>query len=256
MTPHVVADVGNSRIKWGLCVRGAVIDGAGLSDDIEAWERQLADWRRRHPEMGTGPLRWALASVMPARRERLVGWLRTRGDEVLTLDRAAVLPLRVGVEKPDAVGIDRLLDAVAARSRSPGRPAILIDAGSAVTVDWLDADGAFQGGAIFPGVRLMAEALHAYTALLPLVTVTEPVPVMPGRDTAAAIGAGIFGAVVGGIEALARQLAVLSDQPPVMYLTGGDAPLLAPALDRLDGPPVLWPEQTLEGIRVSAEAQP
>ena len=56
----------------------------------------------------------------------------------------------------------------------------------------------------------MAEALHAYTALLPLVTVTEPVA-MPGRDTPTAMRAGIFGAVVGGIEALARQLALGPD---------------------------------------------
>src|SRR4051812_41006404 len=115
MTPHVVADVGNSRIKWGLCARGAVIDRAGLPDDVEVWDRQLTDWRHHHSEAAAQPLRWALASVVPARCARLAGWLRERGDEVLVLDRAAALPLRVGVEKPDAVGIDRLLNAVAAR---------------------------------------------------------------------------------------------------------------------------------------------
>ena len=86
------------------------------------------------------------------------------------LQYAGELPLRVELEKPDHVGIDRLLDAVAVNSRrAPGVPAVIIDAGSAVTVDLVDGAGAFRGGAILPGLRLMAKSLHDYTALLPLI---------------------------------------------------------------------------------------
>jgi type III pantothenate kinase len=254
MRPHVVADVGNSRVKWGLCAPDGsrVVEPVSLADDPAAWREQLALWAPRLA--GGRPPLWVLASVRPERSERLRDWLLGQGSRVAVLSRADQLPLTVALERPDHVGIDRLLDAVAAKSRLPaGRPAVLVDAGSAVTVDWLDEAHVFRGGSIFPGLRLMAEALHAYTALLPLVTVTEPVPPLPGSDTRRAMQAGIFHAVAGGIERIARQLTVQSAVGPQVFLTGGEAGLLHAALGM---PAVLWPEQTLEGILHSAEALP
>src|SRR4029077_14307199 len=99
----------------------------------------------------------------PRRAEHLRTWLEQRGERVVLLCSAAQLPLRVGLEHPDWAGIDRLLNGVAATLHvSPGRGAVLIDAGSAVTVDWLDEEHVFRGGSIFPGIDLMAEALHHY----------------------------------------------------------------------------------------------
>src|SRR5579859_2980107 len=141
MNPAVVADVGNSFIKWGRCAGGAVVEKAYLSaDDFDAWQQQRQSWKLSEAT------RWAVAGVHPERRDALVKWLRRAGDEVLVLDLAEQLPLKVLVEMPDHVGIDRLLDAVAANAlRRPGAAAIVIDAGSAVTVDWIDSDGAFCG---------------------------------------------------------------------------------------------------------------
>ena len=166
------------------------------------------------------------------------------------LERATQLPLAVPLAHPEYVGIDRLLNAVAAKRRlPPGRPAVLVDAGSAVTVDWLDEMHAFRGGSIFPGVRLMAKALNDYTALLPLVTVAEPIPPLPAGDTLGAMQAGIFHATVGGIERIVRHLSQAGSQE--VFVTGGDAELLHAAL--AGPPPILWPTQTLEGILSSAE---
>src|SRR5207248_764001 len=155
---------------------------------------------------------------------------------------------------PDSVGIDRLLNAVAAARRvRPGTAAVLVDAGSAVTVDWLDGSGAFAGGAIFPGLRLMTQALHDYTALLPLVKIERANPPVPATSTRVAIETGVFWAVAGGIEALVARLAAGFSGTTEVFLTGGDAPLLAKALN----PNVqLWPHMTLEGIRIAAEALP
>jgi type III pantothenate kinase len=204
-----------------------------------------------------------LASVQPQRCEQLRHWLEGQGDRVEQLHYARQLPLAVGVEKPDHVGIDRLLDAVAAlRVLAPGEPAVLVDAGSAVTVDWLDEAHAFRGGAIFPGLRLMAEALHQYTALLPLVTIPLPVPELPGPATVPAMQAGIFWAVVGGIDRTVRRLRRLTTNPPKLFVTGGDGVFLLEALARHDGEaltslePISWPEQTLQGILYAAEALP
>jgi type III pantothenate kinase len=173
---------------------------------------------------------------------------------VWPLENPEELPLPCDVVEPRRVGIDRLLNGVAAvRRLQPGEPAVLIDAGSAVTVDWLDERHTYRGGTIFPGLRLMAEALHGYTAFLPLVTVSDPIPDLPAKDTRPAMEAGIFHAVAGGIERIASLLAENSATPPRVFLTGGDAPMLA---CRLGFSCILWPEMTLEGILASAEALP
>jgi type III pantothenate kinase len=257
MRPHVVVDVGNSRVKWGVCAAdgSGILQVLSLADDADVWQRELRKQVAQPPlALAQGPLNWVLASVRPERSSRLAAWLRQQGQRVALLERAAQLPLAVPLTHPDYVGIDRLLNAVAAKRRLPaGRPAVLIDAGSAVTVDWLDEAHAFRGGAIFPGVRLMAKALNDYTALLPLVSIPEPVPPLPAGDTISAMQAGIFHAVAGAIERIVRRLAEQAVAAPEVFLTGGDAGLLHGALAGA-GRPVLWPTQTLEGILHSAEA--
>jgi type III pantothenate kinase len=269
MNVNLVADVGNSRIKWGVCAvvhgKPSVIRRASLDNASEAWAAQMARWTEELPLWKmAGSLTWVVAGVHPERRDGLVHWLKARGDTVVVLGKASQLPLQVGVERPDAVGIDRLLNAVAAQKELfAGQPAVLVDAGSAVTVDWLDGDRVFRGGSIFPGVRLMAKALHDYTALLPEVRVAPPIPPLPGRDTVSAMQTGVFWAVLGGIETIARRLKHHSALPPHLFLTGGDAEWLLEALPDGDSSPwlgdfskTLWPEQTLEGLLLAAEALP
>ncbi|MHB1423602.1 MAG: type III pantothenate kinase [Gemmataceae bacterium] len=248
MKPAVVVDVGNSRIKWGLCGPDAVRELCSLpSDDPTAWEKQRLQW-------GLGrECQWVVTGVHPARCARLADWLRQCGQQVLMLDDPGKLPLRVLVARPDHVGIDRLLDAVAANSRrSAGVPAAIIDAGSAVTVDLLDANGAFVGGAIVPGLRLMAKSLHDYTALLPIVEPPTQAPPLPGTATIPAVEAGIFWAVAGGTIALLREYRSLCRSDMEVFLTGGDGSRLQAVLPEAQ----LWPMMTLEGIRLSAEALP
>jgi type III pantothenate kinase len=243
--PLKVVDVGNTRIKWGRCSDGAVVEVQVVSDDSDSWQKQFDQWQQANSS------KWVLTGVHPTRRDALAAWLQQRGQEVVVVSEARHLPLQVVLEKPDHVGIDRLIDAVAANSRrSRGTPAVIIDAGSAVTVDWLDQDGAFTGGAILPGMRLMAQALYDYTALLPLVDVPRMPPVLPGTATVPAISAGIFWAVAGGIQGLIHAYREQSGLVPEVYLTGGDAELLRPVLPGV----VAWANMTLEGIRLTAEA--
>jgi type III pantothenate kinase len=248
MKPAVVADVGNSRIKWGRCVQGTVREICSLPPDNPAqWEQQRQRW-----EIGENN-HWIVSSVHPARRELLIEWLRQCGQRVLELDDPASLPLHVKLARPDHVGMDRLLDAVAANSRrSAGVAAIVIDAGTAVTVDLVDETGAFAGGAIFPGFRLMAKALHDHTALLPLVEPPEQIPAVPGVATIPAIEIGIFWSVAGGVQALLQEYRIHCGLPVEVFLTGGDGRLLQAVVPEAR----LWPEMTLEGIRLSSEAMP
>jgi type III pantothenate kinase len=248
MTPHVVVDVGNTRIKWGRCHRGGVVDVVSLPPDSpEIWRAQLSAWN-----IAAGS-QWVLTSVVPPKSDILADWLAGYDQNVLRLEKAAQLPLRVDLERPDHVGIDRLLDAVAANSRRrAGTPAILIDAGSAVTVDRVGVDGVFQGGAIFPGLRVMFESLHHQTALLPLMPVPKEVPSVPGTSTPRAMEAGVVWTVVGGIRTLIERSTEPDEPAPHIFLTGGDGPFLAPLIPRAE----LWPTMTLEGVRLAAEALP
>jgi type III pantothenate kinase len=253
MNPLLVVDVGNSRVKWGLATAPLAHSATPMlyaslpADDPATWEQQLRNWTL------SGPLRWALSGVHPERCAFLADWARQRGDAVWVLEDWRDLGLPVRLEHPEWVGIDRLLDALAAKGRGqPGTPAVIVDAGSAVTVDWLDESGAFAGGAIFPGVRLMAQALHDYTALLPLIQVRSSNPELPGLSTPAAMEAGIFWAAAGGIRALTEQLTARARTAPALYLTGGDSALLQPALDPKF---IIWPTMTLEGLRLAAEGK-
>jgi type III pantothenate kinase len=253
MTPDVVVDIGNTRLKWGLCHDGRVTAVLRLPlDDTAAWEAELANL----PPPRSFARKWAVASVNPPALHRFVAWSYNHGGTVV-FERYTDLPIRVNVDEPGKVGIDRLLGAVAAKAMvPPGTPAITVDVGTAVTVNLVDADGVFQGGAIFPGPRLMARALHDFTAKLPLVELDEPSPVLPGKNTTAAIRGGIFQALLGGIHGAICALADDCGVPPQLFITGGAHRLL-------DGyRAVHLPEQrvipalTLEGIRIAAEALP
>jgi type III pantothenate kinase len=239
VTDAIVVDVGNTRIKWGRCAGGRVIDTAGMPyDALQIWQEQADRWAV--PPMCP----WLVSGVHPTRRDALVGWLRNRHASVRTLDSYRQLPLEVSVAEPEKVGIDRLLNGVAANTRRPaGFAAVIADLGSAVTVDYVDAGGKFGGGAIFPGMRMMAQALHEYTALLPLVAIDRGV--LPGKSTDQAIRAGIFNAVAGGIERLVNHYRSFLPDRTLVYVTGGDGLLLTAAEPALG---VHWPEMTLEGI--------
>lgn len=246
MKPAVVVDVGNTRIKWGRCADDRVAEMASLAhDDENDWRRQLADWQISYGSI------WAVSGVQPKERDRFCAWLAGHGHKTDVVNSYLQLPLRIDVDHPDKVGLDRLLNAVAVNTvRSPRVGAFIVDAGTAVTVDYVDASGTFQGGAIFPGLRLMAKALHEYTALLPLIDDFEA-STFPAKNTEAALRTGIVQAVLGGIERLAPSLTWCH-----VFLGGGDAALLAPhfASQPLKARPLqVWPEMTLEGIRRSVQ---
>jgi type III pantothenate kinase len=250
VTPDVVVDIGNTRVKWGRCVP-TVAEGGWVAlphGDMTAWEDQAAKWQI---EPGAW---WAVSGVNPTQVELFAKWVRSMEGTVVVFRKPSDLPMALAVNEPDAVGIDRVFGAIAARSMvPPNTAAITVDVGTAVTVNLIDPDGVFQGGGIFPGPALMARSLHEHTAKLPLVDVSQPGSPPPGKTTAHAIRAGIYLAVGGGVGQLTRVFADHCSMKPYLFLTGGGASLLA-------GGAFPWAEQTktvpelnLEGIRIVAE---
>jgi type III pantothenate kinase len=136
------------------------------------------------------------------------------------------LPITVGLEHPERVGIDRLAAAVAVnRLRPSDRPAIVVDTGTAITVDFVSVDGVFRGGAIMPGIDMSARALHEFTDLLPLVPLNElsATPPALGISTVTAIRSGLYWGALGAIRVLIEQLSAGQSPPPALFLTGGAA---------------------------------
>ncbi|HUY37147.1 MAG TPA: type III pantothenate kinase [Pirellulales bacterium] len=230
--PLVAVDVGNSRVKCGFFA------GAGASalpspsrtldltpgeDDFDA----LSSWLE---PLTPRDVPWWIGSVERQVSSRLVAWLRGAGAGRITLLASSDLPLVVSLPRPDLVGIDRLLAAVAAnRLRPPDAPAILVDLGTAITVDLISAAGAFLGGAILPGIGLSARALNEFTDLLPLLdmrNLADPPPAL-GRNTVEALRSGIYWGAVGGVKQLIELLSAQVAPAPRVYLTGGAAPAVA-----------------------------
>lgn len=251
MTPDVVVDIGNTRIKFGRCTGGQITELASLAGDrSEEWAAQLAQWGL------SSPLNWVVASVQPTWQANFTQWAAARGDRVCAIAHANV-PVPTDVTERDKVGIDRLLNALAALVRVPaGTPLIVIGVGTAMTVDYVDAAGVFRGGAIVPGPWMMAQALHEFTAKLPLV---EPPHFDPdrgiGRNTREAIELGIQSAIFGAADTLVWNMSQLTDAKPVLFVTGGGVDFLRGIGFTADlAGTVFDPLLTLDGVRLAAES--
>ncbi len=165
------------------------------------------------------------------------------GTKPLVVTGALDLEIRNAYQPPEAVGADRLVNAVAA-VHFYGKPCIVVDFGTATTFDAIDRNGTYLGGAISPGVTMAAEALFQKTAQLPRVALNQPKRAI-GRSTVESIQSGVVFGYVGLVkELVARFKAELGDDAKVIA-TGGLAPLIAPLTDAIEE---INPDLTLLGL--------
>ena len=154
--------------------------------------------------------------------------LSSTGRDLIVADPRTDPGIDVVVDRPEAVGIDRLLAAGAA-FRQVGGSVIVVDAGTALTVDLVSEAGCFVGGTIAPGLRAMANALASGTSLLPEVKLEAP-PSALGRDTRECIRAGVVFGAAGAVDRVVEEMIAAADPAPRVLLTGGDATFLSPYL--------------------------
>jgi len=146
---------------------------------------------------------------------------------VVWVGRDLAIPMLHTLDDPSTVGHDRLLNALGAFSRTR-QACVVVDCGTAVTIDFIDGQGTFHGGAILPGVQMMLDALHQRTAALPEVRFAGPPPAEPfcGKDTRSAMVLGVAASVVGGVHRLVQRYSEAFGAYPQVVATGGDAPAL------------------------------
>ncbi len=223
---RVIADLGNSRLKWGrVDDSGKLAERIALPvDDPAAWSDAWDRWKA----LAAAGSSWAVSSVNPPVAARLAAFLESHEiDTIRWIESAAVVPIAKDVEGAEIGGSDRALAVYGAvQLMTPGRPGLVVMCGTAITVERVTAEGVWQGGAIAMGLGLAIRSLHHFTAQLPLIELSEISPSW-GRGTRDSLEAGVFWGTVGAIrELIARQVADLGGSPWVVW-TGGDAERLA-----------------------------
>lgn len=209
---NLVVDIGNSTIKAAVVDRGEVlcVERYGSVQELESsllFERYEAVTRAIVASTGMATIE--VAEV-----------LRRRGLDVLEMTQQTPVPIGNDYLTPESLGVDRLAAAVGAMEIAEGRDCLIVDFGTAITID-LVQDGVFKGGNISPGVELRFKALHDYTARLPKCEATDEVLAL-GRNTSQAIEQGIMQGITNEIEGYISQF--YADNVKLLIIfTGGDA---------------------------------
>jgi type III pantothenate kinase len=200
-------------------------------------------------ELGEAPVLMASVNdrVADAIEEGTKG-LRDGGTKVARFGRDLEIPIQNALRDGSTVGQDRLLNALGAYAKAQ-QACVVVDAGTAITVDFVDGEGVFQGGAIAPGLNLMLTVLHEHTAALPRV-VFEPVGADEpfGRETRGAMRLGVQAAARGMVRHLVERYATAYGAYPQVVATGGDARVLFEGDDLVEQ---VVPDLTLLGIEAA-----
>jgi type III pantothenate kinase len=192
----------------------------------------------------------AVASVVPPLNDAVKKMSASLfGVEPFFIEGDSAVTPRIRYNPPSDVGPDRIANAVAA-AKKYGTPVIIVDFGTATTVDAVSGDGSYVGGAIAPGVRISTEALTALTSRLPRVETKAP-PKAIGTSTVESMQSGIVFGFAGQVKELVSRVKTELGGNPKVIATGGLADLIAPecgVVDEID------PDLTLEGIRLIWES--
>ena len=247
-------DVGNTNIVLG------VFDGETL---VQSWRLQtlrertsdelglLVDGLFAHSKIERVQVRGViLGSVVPPLTPTLRAMTqRYFGVTALSIEPGVETGMPILYENPAEVGADRIVNGVAAYEkfgRGAGRPLIVVDFGTATTLDAITAQGEYLGGAICPGVQISADALFQRAARLPRIDVRKPARI-GGRTTVGAMESGLFYGYVGMVEGLVRRMTDELGGSAISVATGGLADVIAPetpVIQHVD------PDLTLHGLRI------
>jgi type III pantothenate kinase len=219
---QLLVDIGNTRIKWAIVEAKEIISGHPLVHQQLVQEKLIKLW---HNIVSCEVM--AISCVSSKQTLDIVMTVAVKlwpkVNILLPQSEAEAFGVSNAYSQPEKLGIDRWLSLIAVRHYYPGF-ACIVDCGTAITVDLIDAEGRHHGGCICPGLTLMREALAKGTEALPFNVVKYPIG--PANCTDAAIYSGTLYAAVGLIEhTLFRQPAKTT-----LILTGGDADLIAEQL--------------------------
>lgn len=246
----LVMDVGNTNTVLGVYRGKELVHHWRLAslwdrtvDELGVLVRELFTLAELTPKDIDGMV---IANVVPPLAPSLAGMARQYfGMEALFVEPGVRTGMPILYENPQEVGADRIANSVAAHARYGG-PVLVVDFGTATTIDAVSAKGEYLGGVIAPGVQISSEALFQRAARLPRVEIRRPDKVI-GRTTVQSMQSGLFYGYLGLIEGLLRRLRSELDSDARVVATGGLAPVFAKEFDGFDS---VDPFLTLEGLRL------
>jgi type III pantothenate kinase len=232
MNQILVIDIGNSNIVVGVMADGRVLDsarittalGEGKFGTLASVKTMLRELRKDYPEFRGG----ILSSVVPELTQAVCEVvLQVMGVEIMVMgDDRLKFGMEICVEYPERVGHDRIADAIGAISRFPS-PLVIIDMGTATTVNVVDREGRFIGGMIIPGVRTSFDALCGHASQLSEVPLCAPDHLI-GKNTAECMQSGATYGSASMIDGLVNRIMDELKSEVTVVMTGGLAHLISP----------------------------
>lgn len=209
---NLVVDIGNTLVKFAVFEHGELVRQHVVEEPREEDFAALLQGGRAERAIVA-----STRGAMPA----LVETVRRHTDRLLEFTPATPVPIGNAYRTPETLGRDRLAAAVGATVLFPGRNVLIVDFGTAVTIDLVTADATYRGGCISPGVQLRFGALHDHTAALPLCRPSDEEG-LQGLTTEEAVTRGVMNSVAFEIEGYIRRMEAQIDGLCVIF-TGGDA---------------------------------
>ena len=253
MNPHnnlLAIDLGNTNLAIGLFIDGELTEHWRLSTDQKRMGDEygiqiieVLDSKGISPASFSGIV---LSSVVPPLTESVVFACQKYLDHTpLVVSADLKLNVKIGYENADAVGADRIADAVAAKALF-STPACVIDFGTATTFNAIDRDDVYLGGAIMPGIGLSADALFQREAKLTTVELEAP-PSVIGRNTRYAIQSGLIYGYVSLVEGMVERFRAELGDSMTVIATGGHVHRVGKLTRVIDH---IEPWLTLDGLRI------
>jgi type III pantothenate kinase len=243
-TAHLlIVEIGNSHVAVATLISDSVRTHQRFShSEIEALLNHAEEaWEALDSEQVKAI---AIGSVVPKVMEVVREGLERRIDShIFVVGEELHRPMSLAVESPEKVGIDRICSAAAAYEVI-GRACVVASFGTAITIDCVNDEGTFMGGAILPGLALQARALHEGTAALPLVKIESTTEVY-GSNTESAIRNGVLVGAVGALREITERYATELHVWPQLVVTGGGAELVKKECEFIDS---LVPDLCVRGI--------
>ncbi len=208
---NLIVDIGNNSAKFFLFQDNRIILHTRKNDNIFDVP---GEWSRQYEIEKV-----IVSSVLDLTEEQRKKFLDLE-PAVVWFNHTTPTPLEIKYRTPETLGTDRIAAAVGAWNESPGQNLLVIDAGSAITTDFIDARGNYIGGNIAPGIKMRLRALHEYTGRLPMIEKEGDTPSL-GYDTETAIRSGVISGVCHEIEGYIKDFQEKYGNV-LVFLTGGD----------------------------------
>jgi len=228
---NIVVDYGNSSAKVGIFDDRELINQRAFTDqgELRAYlENFSADY--------------FIISTVTEDARTVSSWA-TRVQKKFILDAALSLPIQNKYATPHTLGVDRIAGVCGAQTMFPATDCLVIDAGTCITYDILDRMGNFLGGGISPGLRMRFQAVHTFTAKLPLINPVADVPLI-GNSTETCIQSGVINGLAAELNGIIMQYQQKFEGLKVI-LSGGDARFFE---NKLKGAIFAVPELVLSGL--------